>query len=365
MEKCEYCGVPSLIGQGHRWEPNGVISLAGSPHNRMVFFDCEIIDEVFRGIERLLGMPIEHIIIESRARETKRYIERIYPPETWKVSEGNGQGDGEGRERLRETIRNIGQNIIDIGHVYGYGHTWRSDLWDKGDPYPWRVQIVREPYSILFAAADNLGSIEVMEGIDMWVRYEEIERDTYRVEVYPGDHPVELKQRLKRRRYSFKPGDMDYERCPECGLPLEVARRNWDPENGLITDPDTGRRMALFGPLGVDAIFDDLEEELGGVIPDTVIEAMRRYIRIAWAVEEWRRDAENFRRMIALRGLGNLVSFEGDRSHLTLTVENSALHLPMVGAIQALVEMAYRVDRSQVEWELAEDGDLTVSTWLR
>lgn len=352
------------MGKEHRWEPNGVISLAASPHNRMVFFECEVIDEVFRGIERLLGMPIEHIVIESRARETKRYIERVYPPQA-RVAGAPYRPGSEEWEGLKATVRNLGQNIIDIGHVYGYGYTCHGELWESGDPYPWRVQVVNEPYSIFFAAADNLGSIEVIEGIEMWVRYRETSRDTYRIEVYPGEHPMELKERLKRRRYPFKPGDIEFERCPECGVPLEVAQRKWDLENGKITDTDTGRRMALFGPMAVDAICDDLVEELGPVITDTVIEAMRRYIRTAWALEEWRRDAGTFRRMIALRGMGNLASFDGDRNHLTITVENATLHLYMVGAIQALVEMAYRVERSRVEWELAEDGDLTVTTWVR
>lgn len=364
MDRCAYCGLPSLIGREHRWEPNGVISLTMSPRNRIVFFECEVIDEVFRGIERLVGMPIEHIVIESRARETRRYVERIYPSVARVGDVSFGPGSEEW-ERLKDIIRTAGQNIIDVGRLYGYGDTRQSELWESGDPYPWRTQVIRNPYSIIFTAADNLGSMEVIEGRDMWVRYREIDKDAYRVEVYPEQHPVELKERLKARRYPFKPGDIDYERCPECGVPLEVAQRNWDPENGVITDTDTGRRMALFGPLSVDSIFADLEMELGEAIPKTVIEAMRRYIRIAWSVEEWRRDAETFRRMIALRGMGNLVGFEGDRNHLTLTVENATLHLPMVGAIQALVEMAYRTDRSTVEWDLAEDGDLTVTTWVK
>jgi len=218
---------------------------------------------------------------------------------------------------------------------------------------------------VILASGDFLGSVEVSEGREMWVRYEEIGDDTYRIEVYPGKHPVELGERLRRRRYHFKPGNLYYDRCPECCVPLEIARYRWDLGSGVITNPDTGRRMALLGPLGIDAIFEDLEGELGEAIQETVIEAMRRYVRVAWAVDEWRRDAETFRHMIALRGMGNLVTFEGDRSRLTITLENSALHLPVVGAVQALVEMAYRVDRSRIEWELAEDGDLTVTTRVR
>ncbi len=365
MERCSGCGVPLLIGRTHRWEKNGVISLKDSPQNRMVFFECEVIDEIFRGIEKLIGVPIEHIVMESRSRETRRYVERVYPPEI------KGMGgkiddlpDGE-KERLKEAIRTATQAIIDIGLVYGYGYRTLGDEWERGHPYPWRVTTIREPYSVLFAAADSLGSGEVVEGREMWVRYEEVAKDTYRIETFPGEHPLELKERLKRKRYPFKPGDIEFERCPECGVPRDIGSREWDPERGVILDPAGGRRMAFFGPLGVDAVFDDLQAELGEAIPDAVIEAVRMYIRDAWSGEEWWRDAEAFRRMIALRGLGNLVRFRGDRGGLSLTIENSAIPLPMVGAVQALVEMAYRAENSTVEWDLAVDGDLTVEVRVR
>jgi len=65
--------------------------------------------------------------------------------------------------------------------------------------------------------------------------------------------------------------------------------------------------------------------------------------------------------MIALRGLGNLTLFEGDRNHLSLKIENSCLHLPMVGTIQALVELVYGKDSSTVRWDLCEDDDLNVT----
>jgi hypothetical protein len=42
-------------------------------------------------------------------------------------------------------------------------------------------------------------------------------------------------------------------------------------------------------------------------------------------------------------------------------LENSCLHLLMVGTTQAMVEMVYGVDDSACEWELSEDGDLRIT----
>jgi len=369
VEVCEKCGVPTMVSSGLKWENNGVISLTSSPRNRMVLFESETIDNLFQGIEELIGMPIEHIVIESRCRETKRYIERAFPPEVRKIIDSKESSledriskmSPEEKETLFATMKVITQSIIDIAKNYGYGDQRLSELWERGEDSPWRVQLVRDPYSILFMAADNLGSVEAFEGVDMQVKYERTGEEAYRTEVYPGEHSLELKERLKRRRYDFKPGEITYERCPECGIPLTVSRRFWDLDRGTITDQETGRRMAIFGPFSVDSICDDLEMELGDAIPDTVIEATRRYIRKAWGVDDWNRDGLTFQQMLAVRGLGNIVHFEGDRDHLDMVIENSCLYLPIIGTIQALVEMAYRAESSSCEWELSKDGDLNLT----
>ncbi len=369
IERCEACGVPLMISRELRWERNGVISLASSPRNRMVFFECETIDNIFGGIAELIGVPIDHIVIESRCRETRRYIERAFPPEVRSIIEGKesdleermARMSPEERETVLATMRVITQNIIEIAKIYGYGYQELSDLWECGAPCPWRVQEVRDPYSLLFIAADILGSVEAFEGTDMWVRYEETGPAAYRVEAYPGEHPTELKGRLQRRRYGFKPGTISYELCDECGIPLAIAGHRWDLDAGVITDPDTGRRMAVFGPFSIDSILDDLENELGEAVPEAVIEASRQYIRTSWNTDRWNRDGLAFQQMIALRGLGNQVHFEGDGKHLEMVIQNACLPLPMVGAVQALVEMAHQADGSRVEWELADDGDLSIN----
>lgn len=365
MEFCEGCGLPAFIGREHRWEPNGVISLSRSPDNRMVFFESETIDGVIAGIEMLIGVPVGHIVIESRSRETRRYMERIIGREGVLREAEQEELPREERERMLSRAREISVSMMDIGRAYGYGDGRLGHTWEEGEPNPWREELYLKPYSVYFAAADLLGTVEVFEGREMWVRYEEVEGGFHRFQVFPSGHPVELRERLKRRKkHEFKPGDIEYERCAVCKVPLEVSRHQWDTQRGVILNPGTGSRMAFFGPLSLESIFDDLEVELGEVIPDMVIEAMRIYIRDTWSNEEWWRDADTFRHMIGVRGMGNLVRFEGRRNGLELTIENSALPLMMVGIVQALVEMAYRAESSQVEWSLAEDGDLDVSVRL-
>jgi hypothetical protein len=262
---------------------------------------------------------------------------------------------------LMEMFKGVTQSIVDIGRAYGYGDQRLEDAWESGGDFPWRTQVIRNPHSKLNFIGDQLGSIEAIEGLDMQVEYVETEVGTFRVDMRPGEHPVGLAERLKRKRYDFKPGGILYDRCSECKTPLDVASRVWDVRGGTITDPNTGWRMAIFGPSPMDAIFDDLEAELGEAVPQVVIEAQRRHISAVWRSEAWNRPGETFQQMFAVRGLGNLVDFEGDGDHLSVRIENACYHLPVIGTIQALVELAYCVERSSLVWEFSDDGDLSVT----
>lgn len=366
-EPCGECGIPVFISRELRWEDNGVISIAGSPRNRMVFYESRVIDNLFKGIEELIGFNIEHIVIESRRRETRRYIERRFPNWARKAFHSLNRLNAEDspfiaaiRKPAFSVARRITVRVMEISDLYGYGKSVPGDSWKRGERYPWRVNVIRNPYSLPFWAADALGTAEALDGEEQWVKYERIGDDTYRVTTYPAAHPVELKERLRRKRYAFKPGGIEYRRCSTCGLPLELQRYSWNPEEGIIVDTDTGWRMAIFGPMALEAVLADLETELGEAVPGAVVEAERRYVKSRVGEMNWQRSGTTFNRLCALRGMGNITRFEADEKHLAVTVENSCLPMLMVGMAQALFEVALKLEKTSYEWEQSEDGDLNI-----
>jgi hypothetical protein len=191
--------------------------------------------------------------------------------------------------------------------------------------------------------------------------YEEVGEKTYRVDVSPGKHPIELEGKLKRKSYSFKPGFIDYQRCTECEVPLDVSSYAWDLEEGTITEPVSKRRMVLIGPMALEAVFHDLEAQHGESIPRAVIEAQRRFVRGTVSGDEVRQNVAMFQSLNALRGLGNIIGSEVDEEHSRVRIENSCLHLLMIGTTQALFELGMGIEKSTYEWELAEDSDLTIT----
>ncbi len=372
IARCGECGVPSLIGDELRWEDGGVISLAQSPHNRMVFFESNIIDNVFLGVGELTGVPVEQLAVESRRRETRRFIERSFPFEVRNtLLLGRPGADHRGSpldvmlgESIRRIRRDLSERVINVARIFGYGQVFMD--WEGEDPYPWRSLVIRHPYSLPLWKADFLGTVEAFEGLDMWVKSEEIEEDVFRVEVFPGKHPVALSGRLmRRRRFEFKPGDVEYARCGTCGVPLEIASYQWDLERGVITAGDTGRRVAVFGPLSVEAVLDDLVAEHGPDVERAVIEAQRRFLKSKVDVELARRVAASPGNYLARRGMGYLAEMSGDRDSVSLRIANSCLHLFTVGLAQALLEVLFATERTESHWEVNEEGDLFLTISMR
>ena len=356
IDRCGECGVPAAIGTGFRWENNGVISIAPFRGNRVVFYESETIDHLFLGIQELIGLPIEHVVIESKRRETRGYVEKLLPTgdrdEMLSI-------DG-GMEEFLERVRQFNAQMELTGRIYGYGDVDMTDTWDAAEAYPWRIQRVRHPYSVSFNTADTLATVEALEGRDLWVDRRDLGGGGYEVRVEEGAHPVELKERLQHKRYGFRPGIVTFERCPSCGVPADVGRCHWDLEAGTITDPVTGRRMAFFGSGAMDAVLEDLAAELGDELPHLAVEAQRRFVRSYMGAEDWKRSGFEFKHMVALRGLGDMTRFKAKGRSTLLTINNSCLHLPMVGFVQALVETAVGVDGSEVEWDIDDEGVLAV-----
>ncbi len=65
--------------------------------------------------------------------------------------------------------------------------------------------------------------------------------------------------------------------------------------------------------------------------------------------------------MCALRGLGNLTSFETDEEHISLTIQNPCVDYLMTGIVQGLFEIATGRDSTTHTWSRTEAGDLAIT----
>lgn len=343
IKLCKLCGVPFLVGKAHAWNPDGTITQKRDPEHRMVFFDSDGLDILFSNIEKLIGVPIEKIVIESKARATTDYIKRLI------------RGPKGNLVRFVGVDRIIGK-VVDQGRAMGYGNIRILE-------YSWKearmVLEVRDPYCLPMFCGDMKGANAAFRGIPGTISCEETGPGTYLVTNFAQPHAPELADRLLARPRPRKPGNISLERCTGCGAPRELSRFVWDLERGTITHPDAGFRLAVFGPAGLEAIFDELEKELGESIPAAVVEAQRMHVENRMTGFGEGTETDDIGQLLAIQGLGNVVSFEPEEGGFTARVENPALPLLVVGMAHGFSRAMTGADTS-VEWELADDGDLLI-----
>ena len=343
---CKVCGTPKRFAKEHEWLSDGSIVQRENPEHRMVFIETENISRTFSGVEDIIDMSIERIIIEAKRRATFDFVDHTLSGLVKTIVRAVG-------------VRPVARSINRLGLVMGYGAIRIVSLrriHGKGD---FITMSIKEPYSIPLFCGDLAGAFEAVTRREVAVTYIRKEADEYEVTGHISSHPIELQDRLRSRKYSHKPGDIALEKCPKCGAPIALSEYVWYLDRGLIEHRERGRRMAMVGPAALDAIIDDLQEELGETIPSVIVEAQRRFIKTGFYGLEAMAPAETLRQQLALRGFGNLREVEWLEDRLRIRLENSCLHPVIVGVMLGVFELASGGE-GKAEWSVSDDGGLVV-----
>lgn len=349
IESCPACNVPTQFTSSHVWLAGGIIVQANDRSHRMVIMESDNLDPLFAGIEEIIGVPIERIVIETKRRATQEYINRIIPPEV--------------KELILKKELSVEPMIAALNvtsSVMGYGNTSLVDYRYEQDDDDFVTERIEEPYSVPLWCGDFAGSTEAVTDRDNTVTYERVSENTIEVTTRPSEHPTELKERLQLKEHAFSEGGIELERCSACGGPAALASFEWRTERGVIVSRDTGRRVVMLGPHYQQAIFDELERELGETIPQVIIEAQRRFVKTGFYRIKELESQEAFHRMLALRGLGDLQEITLSKGSLKVVIRNAVLHLMMAGLLQGYYETLTKSE-SEVDWKIDGEGTLELN----
>lgn len=344
--RCSMCGTPRHIYRQIIWRDNGTVCQRRNPDHRSVFIESENIDGVFRGIEEIIGLPIEHIVIESRSRSAADYLEHILPAAAKPLLRLIG---------LKPVIRQMGRMI----KALGYGDLELVEMKIKGREDDYLTLRIRGPYSLPMVRGDIAGAVQVFDGRYFSTTVRQTAPTEYELTGRVDENPPDLRERLAWRIYNYKEENIELERCPSCGVPKAFSQFEYDIEKGIIRSKATGRRLVGIGPAALEAIFDELEREIGDTIPQVVIDAQRRFVTGGFYSPDEMWGERDMRVEFAIRGLGVLREMEFRRERLRYRVENPCLHLMIVGLMQGFYELAFG-QPSEVDWRLKQDGDLLV-----
>ena len=344
VKVCKTCGVPKRVGRAHLWNADGTMVQRQDHDHRMILFDSDGIDDLFKNIESLIGIPIENIVIESKARATEAYIAHLV------------KGPKGALARLIGIERVI-TTIVEQGRLLGYGDI-RVTEFSWADAFMYCE--ITDPYSLPLFCGDLRGALQAIRKLEGQITYEEIGPNKYLIKDFQADDVTAFENRLLPASLPRKPGDIAYHRCPGCNAPLEISGFAWDFDKGTITQKGSGIRYAVFGSSGMQVVLAALEKELGDTIPATIVEAQRMHAAKTMN-PRWKDVGQSdIRNWLAVQGLGNLVKLEQKDSGYDVLVQNPAIPLLLVGTMAALFEFITD-KKAAVEWSVADDGDLSVS----
>jgi hypothetical protein len=225
---------------------------------------------------------------------------------------------------------------------------------------PERITVlVEDPYSLPLFCGDFKGAAEVLERRLAEITYQALDARRHQIDVTMSRNRFEEEGPEQAEHSRLKAGDVEYDRCPVCGVPRELAQFAWDLKTGVIRDKETGRRMAIFGVAGMQAVFEEMVHELGERVNKTIVEIERENTRATLSPEEARSGYEGLRRRAAVRGLGLLVRLDLDTSGMTMVISNPYIPAHLAGVAAGIFEVATG-QRGLPRWRLEDNGDLSI-----
>lgn len=352
IKLCRECGAPEQIVDTHKWLNSGVIVLKRDETQRQIILESENLDPLFHGIGEVIGLPIDRQVIDVCRRSTSRLVGEMVSRHFKDLMEKR-------EVDLDPVIVALADIMMAASQVMGFGRFEYVDHRFKGDDQDYMINRCYHPYSLLLSRGNLAGTIEGIYDKETGVEIEEESPGIYKMTARAVGHAKELEERLRLRPYVHRGGGIELERCAACGGPSALSSFRWNAEQGIIINQATRRRMAVMAPAVLEAVFEELEEELGDTVPKAVVEAQRRFVRGgAYSIDEVS-DEDDFRTQLAVRGYGGLRSIYLESDGLSMRIDNAAAPLMIVGLAQALFEMALAT-ASHAEWEISEEGDLEV-----
>lgn len=319
------------------------------PDLRLFFIEIDELLTLLKGLHELLGISIDHLLIEAERPLARKIIEVYIPSPVIAYIRNNPDW-----LVLSSVAERVFDWICDYMRAMGYGTAkLLSYRGRKG------CQLrVRNPHALPLVIGTGLGIYQRLLGVNMEVAWEK-ENGTTLLELKPtGEKPYNVPLPHSETR----PGDVTFKRCDRCGVPLMVGELfEWDLPNGIITNRVSDYREAFLSVEGINAIFREMEKELGEDVLYRVAQLQLELLRNRLDGRILREEGgiwALFEEM-KIRGMGNPVEVDEVGRHLRVKVDNPFNDALIAGRIAGYYEALEQVE-SRVTWVTSEEGYVIV-----
>jgi hypothetical protein len=346
IDNCPECQVPKAFSEIQAWLNNGDIVQSLNDKARIAFIESEHLDPLFKNIEEILGIPIEHLLINIASRANALAMSLMIPKAVRDMVKS-------GQLEVMPFI----EGITILAQTCGLARYELLGFRYEQDEDDYCHHRVYNPYSLPMSAGNYVGSVmSVVEGQHA-VETKRLLPDVYEFKTHWDKYPLVLNEKMRLVEYHHSEGDLDLERCPSCGAPKSYTAYEWFPEKGLIRNRATKHRMVLVGPEVLDPMFRALISEIGPVMQNVIIEAECKVTRNSFSPIDITQDSADIRLELASKGFGNLKELSVGREKMSVFIDNACFHFVLAGMFQGAFERTFEVD-SDIEWELRENNKL-------
>lgn len=337
LTTCKGCGIPKRIAFMHRWRDEGILeSKMGGV--RAIMVEREVFAGTLDYIQDRLGLSIEHIIIDAKRRDAKIYVDEVL-------------SGAMGAVIRFAPLRRLGYLIM-IRQASYIGLAKAKLLYYRpGRRFIGRASPVYHP--ALFVG-DVCGAFESIDRIRSQPEYGVIAGACF-MELNV-DKELHGEERLELEKVPEVPARADYDRCPVCGVPLQVRELRWDTREGKIIDTVTGEWIIYIDVGGLSTILRELERELGEDIPRMVAEfTFNTYLRL---IEEYPGSYLSDLAFMKIRGFGVPAADKPTAGELQEGIEiRNAFNGPIVAGLVAAVCGGAG---AEYDWDKPEPGTVRV-----
>ena len=353
MRECSSCGIPRMFTRFFEWRSNGTLIGTGRARFPVTLIESGEFENLFDGLSSTIGTSIDRFMIQAQKDMGKALYDRL-PIRHLKLVPANRFTRPQWLAKL--TISIVSRNIS----IFGDGRV-SLDHYQVGESavirlknyclVPMLVGSAMGVYEALEEMPDSEADFSIEEG-DLVIRL-----------THAAEKPVS-ESRLHLETVRPGTGPLSYRRCARCDAPLLAAQTfSWDLGEGIITNRETGARDVILSVPSVNAVFRELEKEIGEEMAELIFDTQRKLTaqRLESVnVEDPEVFWERYLTEMGLRGLGYPRLFEVKGDSISVEMQNAynqdLYAARLAGALERITGQ-----KSAIVWEKREPSSATYS----
>jgi len=333
----------------------------------IVSIGVEELDNLYKGIEKKIGLPIDRLIIATKIAITFQFIEVEFPDAVRRMLRLLGRVIKRSKSLKNLMIKIALKRERGLLDFLGWGVVENIKMENSGIS----AELIN-PAILPLMIGGTSGSMQYIFGHPSaeanWEEKEGVAKISMKFLKKESKLAKYVHRPLTYSETNLLPGEADYHYCLKCGVSMEIAEFfRWEPEKASFYQKKTGKRYMSMSTFNFNDIFKMLEGELGKEIPKIIVDLEKEYIKKNFQdikteanLErgELKGEEEDYRALlniISIKGFGIAVEIKKQGKDLKVRINNPGNEAYLAGIISGMYEAIEKTE-TQVQWLPSTEG---------